>query len=692
MRIKWLAAAVLLLFSMVSGGQAKQMNASDLRLIPFPKQVKVMAGQLTLSPGMRITVSDVPAARQAASELQSELTQIAGVSSTVEVIQSRAKPIARVLILSSDKSSEYDLGKLGTLPQQAESYWMMVKRDKVIVASTNMAGLTWGIQTLRQLIRANLNGKSIPCLSIIDYPSLQYRGFQDDITRGASPKLATLKSEVQVGSLLKMNFFTYYIEHQFEFKKHPLIGPKDGSLTAAELKKLVQYAQNFNVDIIGCQQSFGHFYHILKHEKYSHLKEGTDCLNPTNEGTYQLLDDMFSEQMPSLKSKFFNICCDETVELGKGPSKALADKIGVGGVYTQHINRVYDLVAKKYGKRMMMWQDIILQHPEHLDKIPKDIIMLAWGYHRADSFEPSVTPFAKAGYDFFVCPGVNNWSRILPDFETAVINIHNYVRDGAKHGAMGMLNTTWLDDGESLQGCNWHGVAWGAECAWNASTTPIEDFNRRIGAVLFGEKGDHFGQAISLLSKAHTLPGYNAMMNARFWQESFGQLPMDRATEIKQAESLLNIVDPALKHLQLLKKEAKYNKNALDCMIFGADRMKLMATRQLDFIKAADICEQATQVVSEPEKAAALMQQSINIIKKIRDQHADLKTRYAALWSYANKPYALDWTLSRYDDMIGRYNVIFVELARANLAFRTSGILPSLNEIVMEVIKLKQAH
>ena len=36
-------------------------------------------------------------------------------------------------------------------------------------------------------------------------------------------------------------------------------------------------------------------------------------------------------------------------------------------------------------------------------------------------------------------------------------------------------------------------------------TTP-EQFNRRIGAVLFGEPGDHFGQAIELLGQTHRCP------------------------------------------------------------------------------------------------------------------------------------------------------------------------------------------
>jgi len=58
-----------------------------------------------------------------------------------------------------------------------------------------------------------------------------------------------------------------------------------------------------------------------------------------------------------------------------------------------------------------------------------------------------------------------------------------------------MLNTDWEDDGEAINAVKWHADAWAAECAWNASATPIEDFNRRLGAVLFGEEG---GQCAAL--------------------------------------------------------------------------------------------------------------------------------------------------------------------------------------------------
>ena len=141
------------------------------------------------------------------------------------------------------------------------------------------------------------------------------------------------------------------------------------------------------MDILGNQQSFGHFGAILAHPEFAAARETGDVLSPVKEETYKLLDDLYAEEVPLLPFPLFNVCCDETVGLGSGPSKELAAKIGVGGVYVRHIRRIHDLLKNKYRKRMMMWGDIILQHPDKLDQIPKDTIMLTWGYDPRASFE-----------------------------------------------------------------------------------------------------------------------------------------------------------------------------------------------------------------------------------------------------------------------------------------------------------------
>ncbi len=672
-------AFMLLLAAGCVGADAE--TARDLRLIPFPKSVRLDKGALRLEGRLRVSTDKSPADRFAAEELCREIRDRTGIE----------PEISDEVPASADETHTLRLRVIGSARQPAEpqqlnsergkeAYTLQVSPSGVVIESPASPGLFYGVQTLKQLIRSNMLDGALPCLLIEDWPSLRYRGFQDDITRGPSPRLETLKREIRLGAEAKQNFFTYYMEHQFAFAKHPEIGPKNGSLTPEELKELVRYAGQYHVEIIGNQQSFGHFEHILKHERYAPLRDTPGLLCPTIEESYELLDDLYSEQVPLLTSPLFNVCCDETWGLGTGPSKSLAEKIGVGGVYARHMRRVHDLLKNKYGKRMMMWGDIILQHPENLEEIPKDTLMLTWGYDARDSFENQIVPFSRSGYEFFVCPGVSCWRWILPDFAVAVKNIRNFVRDGAAHGAAGVLNTAWDDDGENFLDYNWHGVLWGAECAWNASGTDIGNFNRRFGAVLLGERGDHLGKAIEALSRTHRLPGYNGMYDSRFWQVNRKGLS-DPPSARSEAEELLRIIQPAIADLHAAQADAKANGEIADYLLFGAERMKLIATRTLDLLHAMEAYNRACELAADSAEAKKLVADAIAEVRRIRDAHADLKARYAELWLRESKPYALDRVEKRFDGVIAIYDSLLQKVQAAADALNSGAKLPPPSEI-----------
>jgi hypothetical protein len=653
---KRLHPMLALILGLLSASVAWSQDARTLRLVPFPKEVRLQQGEFTLNEPLTLELS-----KQANPVLVSLLG---------DELKRAGLPAPEVRIVTTDvfglrlsHSPRGNLPKLALRPEAGEEdYAVQIRSNEIICSASADAGLLYGVQTLRQLIRANRRDGQLPCLDIRDWPSLRWRCFQDDMTRGPSPKMEVLKLQADLGAFFKMNLVSYYMEHQFAFKGHPLIGPKDGSLTPEELKAWVAYAKPLGLDILGNQQSFGHFYHILKHDQYASLRENGSILCPLNEGTYRLLDEMYAEVCPLTPFSMFNVCCDETEGLGGGPSKVRAEKIGVGGVYVEHIRRVHDLLKEKYGKRMMMWGDIILKHPENLKDIPKDTIMLTWGYGASPSFEHQIVPFAKSGFKFFVCPGVSNWSRILPDFGCATVNIQNFVRDGVKHGAIGMLNTDWEDDGESHNAPTWHGDAWGAECAWNASTTSPEEFNRRIGAVLFGEKGDHFGRAIELLTKTHRLAGMDAMNNRRFWTNDF--LPKRApATTQSTANRLLEIVRPAIAELEACQKDAACHTEVLDYFLFGARRMELIGQRMLDGLQAAQLYNQACEVT--PQEAVPLLIKVEALVRKNRDAHESLGQQFSTLWLKEAKPYALENVMKRYAATVKWYDDLGARLADA---------------------------
>lgn len=645
-------------------------DTASLRLVPFPKRVNLKAGEFSLKRSLSLTYSG-------------SLSD-AGVASIVEEFKRAGlePPFARrmdgsssffVLLAPSETEAEIRIPKRTISPLQPGHYTLQIGSAAIAAAADDSAGLIYAAQTLAQLIRANRRGDALPCLEIEDYPSLRWRCFQDDMTRGPSSKLETLKFEAAMGSYLKMNLMTYYMEHQFAFKKHPKIGPKDGSLTPEDLAALVAFAKPLGMDILGNQQSFGHFANILKHPEYANVRETDGIICPVKEESYKLLDDMYSEVCPLLPFSFFNVCCDETYGLGEGPSKELAQKIGVGGVYVRHIRRIRDILTEKYKKRMMMWGDIILEHPKNLEEIPKDTIMLTWAYDPRANFESQIIPFAKSGYEFFVCPGVGNWSRILPDFDYAMTNIGNFVRDGAKHGALGMLNTDWEDDGEALNAAKWHADAWAAECAWNASKTKREDFQRRAGAVLFGEKGDRFGQAVELLAKTHRMAGMEGMNNRRFWQNDFSPQRDPKAIRAS-AERLLAVVRPAIEHLEACRREAVVNQHVLDVFLFGARRMEFIGQRMLDGLEAARLY---TQAYDGPAAEALSLVNKVEVLVRLnRDAYAAFCRDFSALWLKESKPYALDWTTKRYAATLAVYDGLLTKLADARKRLNEGRRLP----------------
>jgi hypothetical protein len=642
--------------------------ASSLRLVPMPKEVRSQAGLCSLT-GPLVVQIHAPQAASLGIQLAAEL-KLAGLPAPR--VASHSEP-AHALRLGRQTDRPWPSP---SFRKQAgtEDYWLSVEPQAITVVGHDAAGLFYGLQTLRQLIRANCRDGGLPCLVIRDWPALRWRSFMDDMTRGPSATLATLQREAALGAELKMNLFTYYMEYQYAFKKHPEIGPPDGSLEPDDLRRLVAFARPLAMDVLGNQQSFGHFGRILAHEKYAALRESPDVLTPVNPDSYRLLDDLYSEVVPLLPFPMFNVCCDETWGLGTGPSKTLAEKIGVGGVYAEHLGRVHDLLAKKYGKRMMMWGDIILQHPEHLAAIPKDTVMLTWGYGPRDSFENQILPFARSGYEFFVCPGVNNWSRVLPDFSAAATNIRNFVRDGVRHGALGMLNTEWKDDGETLRGPSWHGYAWGAECAWTGSTTEPDDFNRRIGAVLFGESGDHFGQAIALLGQTHRLAGTDGMLNRRFWEAPFLS-ERSPATLHATATRLLELVRPAIEHLQACRQEARLNADLLDAFLLGARRMQRIAQRDLDALEASRLYVEAWQ---QPiDRAGPRLEKIVALVGRNRQAMTEFGREFARLWGRESKPYALDWTLKRYQTADAWYATFLARLESLRTGLQAGHRLPA---------------
>lgn len=483
------------------------------RFLPQPKSLSMLAGAFTLDAETLILIP-APAGDDtlfAARQIQDEVQCATGL--TLPIVKTLTPPRVEnviLLICGAEQAVAFGIEPAAIPAPQAvaaQAYALDVTPRHVILYAEASPGLFYAVQTMRQLVR--LDGRSLPALHIRDWPTLPYRGLMLDISRRKVPTLDTLKHLAAELAHYKLNVLQLYTEHTFQFPRHPLIGAGCGSLSSQDILELDEFCRARHVELMPNLQSFGHARNILLIPRYRHLAETEELLwtlSPAFEETYTLLDELYADMLPSFTSTTFNVDCDETWDLGKGASKDLADQIGVGRVYLNHILRVRELAAR-YGRRIQVWGDILLHHPELVGEVPDDVTLLDWHYDPAEEY-PSVRVFAQAGRRFWVCPGVGSWNSLFPRLYGANVNIRNFVRDGVAAGAEGMLNTDWGDGGHYQPlGLSWYGYVFGAAQGWSGGATGDADFDAAFGLLFFGPDHERILEAIHQLARANDLPG-----------------------------------------------------------------------------------------------------------------------------------------------------------------------------------------
>ncbi len=630
-----------------------------LFLIPTPRKIFIHPGEFRISAIERIVLAR-PAdrgAKFAAGELADEIWTDLKIK--IATGARRSRNYFLMGRIGKDRAVNRALHELRiSVPDSLgdQGYILNISHDRVLVAANTSTGVFYGIQTLKQIIRADRKGNSIPCLTIVDWPGLEYRGWMDDISRGPIPTMDLLKKEIRTLAGYKLNFLTLYTENVFKLKAFPDLAPEDG-LTADQVRELTEYAALYHVQVVGNFQSFGHQYNILSHPFYHEMRETENVLSPIAPQTYTYLEKVYSEIVPAYSSKFFNINCDETFELGEGKAKAWVDSAGLGAVYAYHINKVYDLL-KPYHKQIMMWGDIADQDTSIVGMIPKDIIMLPWNYSPDKSFDHMIVPFVSEGFKFMVSPGVGCWSEIWPSMESAVVNISNFVRDGAKYGAMGMLNTAWDDDGENFFNYNWHGLIWGAECSWKPAppdtgeagdlemSDRLSHFNDSFNAVFYGNSADSVAQTLFRLNAIREIPVRNILDDPGFWKEPLAfQAQNSNDSDITNNTNAGTAAVGVIAELERSQKTVERNAGTLDYAIFAARRVEFETKKNIFSIRLRQA------IMSGDSTSLSGLKTQID---PLLDELHSLEMEYVRLWEKENRTWWLNKILAKYDKLGNR--------------------------------------
>src|SRR5579863_3975138 len=599
-----LAVAVLMLVCAGAGAVAQPkaaLTCAELSLVPAPRECSAV---------MTIDVGEAGLSVAAGSDKEDafatdDLEQAIGAAG---VVVGPGRPVT-ISLLRLDSPAAKELLARHHLAFDAamhdEGY--VVAPDGahgLTVVAETAAGLFYGAQTVKQLVRGVGKNAMLEAPTLRDWPAMAHRGISDDWSRGPLPNMEFLKREIRTLAAYKYNIFSPYFEHTFAYVTSPVAAFPGGAMTADEGRDLVEYAARYHITILPEQESFGHLHHVLKFEEFSPVGEtphghvlapaATDDWSSPGKvagqaGTLPLIASWFGELAQVFPGPWVHIGADETFELGMGRTRDEVKQRGLGAVYLDFLTKIHTTLEPNH-KRLLFWGDIAENSPELVGTLPKDMIAVPWHYDAKPDFTKAIEPFIKAGLETWVAPGVSNWNRIYPNNNEALGNIRGFVRDGQKLGAKGMLNTVWNDDGEGIFDENWYGVLFGGAAAWQAGEASEDAFANSYGWAFHRDATGKINQAQMEIRAVHAVmktAGLDDAEDHYFWDDPFSPEGEKELVKLRpvlgeirlHAERAITLVAQARAAGRLENAGGLENTEALEALELGARRIDFVGLK-----------------------------------------------------------------------------------------------------------------
>lgn len=389
------------------------------------------------------------------------------------------------------------------LPPQG--YRLTVSESGSTIVGADEAGAFYGCQTLAQLRRAGPAGQVRGC-RIEDWPTVAHRGVMLDVSRDKVPTLETLEALVDRLASWKVNHLQLYMEHTFAYPGHDTVWAGADPYTAEDVRRLDAHCRSRHVELAANQNTLGHMERWLRHDRYRSLAISPDgfemwgrrrppmTMDPARPGALALARELLGYLAPCFTSPRVHVGLDEPWELA---DERFAD-------YAAYISRLR-AVPELDGREMLIWGDIVVNHPAALQDLPAGVTVCEWGYEADHRFEERAADLAAAGRPFWLCPGTSAWNSILGRAANARANIAAAAVAAGHHGANGVMVTDWGDNGH-LQHLPvsepW--LAWSAAMAWcpeaNARLALVDAVDRHVFADARG-----LGQVVMDLGDLHRM-------------------------------------------------------------------------------------------------------------------------------------------------------------------------------------------
>lgn len=303
-----------------------------------------------------------------------------------------------------------------------EGYRLIVKTNTIALTANKPEGIFNGLQTLLQLLPANLNNyysKSIHIkgCEIIDYPRFKWRGLMLDVSRHFFT-VDEVKEYINKMSQFKFNVFHWHLTDdqgwRIEIKslpklteigawrvprygrfgknrKEPMEGEKatyGGFYTQEEIKEVVKYAAERNITIVPeidlpghCMAALAAYPDLSSNKEPKFVSPGSkfsewygngkfkmlieNTLNPADENVYEFVDKVFTEIAELFPGEYIHMGGDECYHGYWEENESVKDFMTKNNIengeklQSYFVKRVEKIISSK-GKKMIGWNEILL--------------------------------------------------------------------------------------------------------------------------------------------------------------------------------------------------------------------------------------------------------------------------------------------------------------------------------------------
>lgn len=634
---------------------SKTADMKNLKLVPMPHDVRDTGTSATLNDSWRIRI-ETPDAEDlyAADLLAEEARAVHGFNWTVASETSGPEILLRkTLPIRGDNKAN------------AQGYTLAVEAKRIIISAPTPAGRFYGVQTLRQLIRTSSSAE-IPGVEIFDYPSLEWRGISDDVSRGQVSTLDDFRAIIRELAYYKRNLYQPYIEDMFEFDRDPEIGGSRGHITKAEMAQMVEEARRNHIVLTPVFETLGHQDRLLElpqNRQFAELQEPEAKLwsfAPTNPAAVEFVKELVDELAQATPGPFFHIGGDESWDVGKGVSKDEVEKIGVGRVHARYFSELNRHIKQKHMRRVMLYSDMLLNHPDSLHELDKDAIIVDWHYMPAEDY-PSVRKLKDAGFiQIMVSPAIWSWSTFYPAYDIGLANVADFSNVARREQAMGSITSSWGDNGaENLRENNITGYAYSAAAEWETVSPEVDEFLVRYVPTRYGAGCDELVFVEKSLGWAG-LP-----------EHTHGDL-FHRVPRLQEFDTTMTGIMSALqttmtevrRAIDASRKKVKFAADHLDVLDHCARRFLYMADR-------TEVLDRIARMLGKGKSAALAPQQQTIIrqeLEMLRNELVGLTSNFEHLWLRRNKFSRLEFNIDRLNEQVGRIQHFLAELQAGELA------------------------